>query len=33
MILADKITNLRKKEGWSQEEFAERMGVKSKMLV
>ena len=25
MILADKITNLRKKEGWSQEEFAERM--------
>lgn len=27
MILADKITNLRKKEGWSQEEFAERMGV------
>ncbi len=27
MILADKITNLRKKNGWSQEELAEKMGV------
>ena len=27
MILADKITDLRKKEGWSQEELAERLGV------
>ena len=27
MILADKITDLRKKNGWSQEELAERLGV------
>lgn len=27
MILADKIINLRKKNGWSQEEFAEKLGV------
>ena len=27
MILADKITNLRKKAGWSQEELAEKLGV------
>ncbi len=27
MILADKITDLRKKNGWSQEELAEKMGV------
>ncbi|MBQ9264426.1 MAG: helix-turn-helix transcriptional regulator [Clostridia bacterium] len=27
MILADKITDLRKKNGWSQEEVAERLGV------
>ncbi len=27
MILADKITNLRKKNGWSQEELAEKMQV------
>ncbi len=27
MILADKIVNLRKKNGWSQEELAEKMGV------
>jgi transcriptional regulator with XRE-family HTH domain len=27
MILADKITDLRKKSGWSQEELAEKMGV------
>ena len=27
MILADKIIRLRKKNGWSQEELAEKMGV------
>ena len=27
MILADKITDLRKKNGWSQEELAEKLGV------
>ena len=27
MILADKISDLRKKNGWSQEELAERLGV------
>ncbi len=27
MILADKIIDLRKKNGWSQEEFAEKLGV------
>ena len=27
MILADKITDLRKKNGWSQEDLAEKMGV------
>ena len=27
MILAEKITNLRKKNGWSQEELAEKMQV------
>ena len=27
MILADKIINLRKKEGWSQEQLAEKVGV------
>ena len=27
MILADKITEERKKSGWSQEELAERLGV------
>lgn len=27
MILADKIIDLRKKNGWSQEELAERLGV------
>ncbi len=27
MILADKIVNLRKRSGWSQEELAEKMGV------
>ncbi len=27
MILADKIINLRKKEGWSQEQLAEKIGV------
>ena len=27
MILADKIANLRKKNGWSQEELAEKMQV------
>lgn len=27
MILADKIISLRKKEGWSQEELAEQLGV------
>ena len=27
MILADKITDLRKKNGWSQEELANRLGV------
>lgn len=27
MILADKIMNLRKKNGWSQEELAEKLGV------
>ena len=27
MILADKITDLRKKNGWSQEELAHQLGV------
>ena len=27
MILADKITELRKKRGWSQEELAEKVDV------
>lgn len=27
MILADKIMELRKKNGWSQEEFAEKLNV------
>ena len=27
MILADKIMNLRKKAGWSQEELAEQLNV------
>ena len=27
MIFADKLIALRKKNGWSQEEFAEKMGV------
>lgn len=27
MILADKITDLRKKNGWSQEELANQLGV------
>ena len=27
MILADKIINLRKKNGWSQEELAHKLGV------
>ena len=27
MILADKIIDLRKKAGWSQEELAEKLGV------
>lgn len=27
MILADKIIELRKKEGWSQEELAEKLSV------
>ena len=27
MILADKIINLRKKNAWSQEELAEKLGV------
>ena len=27
MILADKIMELRKKNGWSQEELAEKIGV------
>ena len=27
MILGDKITNLRKKAGWSQEELAHQLGV------
>ena len=27
MILADKIIELRKKAGWSQEELAEKLGV------
>ena len=27
MILADKITDLRKKNGWSQEELASQLGV------
>ncbi|MBO7176014.1 MAG: helix-turn-helix transcriptional regulator, partial [Clostridia bacterium] len=27
MILADKIIDLRKKQGWSQEELAEQLGV------
>lgn len=27
MILADKIINLRKKAGWSQEDLAEKLGV------
>ena len=27
MILADKIINLRKKNGWSQEELAEKLNV------
>ena len=27
MILADKITDLRKKNGWSQEDLAEKLGV------
>lgn len=27
MILADKITDLRKKNGWFQEDLAEKLGV------
>lgn len=27
MILSDKITDLRKKNGWSQEDLAEKLGV------
>ncbi len=27
MILADKIMRLRKQNGWSQEELAEKMGI------
>ncbi len=32
MILADKITNLRKKAGWSQEELAEKLGVSRQVV-
>ena len=33
MILADKITALRKKAGWSQEELAEQLGVTTDFLL
>ena len=33
MILADKITALRKKAGWSQEELAEQFGVTTDFLL
>ena len=29
MILGDKITNLRKKAGWSQEELAQRVDLRA----
>ena len=32
MILADKIMNLRKMAGWSQEELAEQLGVTAKFI-
>ena len=32
MILADKIINLRKKNGWSQEELAEKLGVTRQLI-
>lgn len=33
MILADKIINLRKKNGWSQEELAEKLGVTRQSIL